>query len=101
MRAEQLLGTQFDAFIQDVGPRSSAVKKSYEKTLREFDAAITKVKLLRQSKKVTPEKLREAEADLQVAKEAFERAEKETVDILKQTNLRSEITALNNLLQYG
>eukprot|EP01122_Echinamoeba_exundans_P009882 TRINITY_DN3558_c0_g1_i1.p1 TRINITY_DN3558_c0_g1~~TRINITY_DN3558_c0_g1_i1.p1 ORF type:complete len:1362 (+),score=342.93 TRINITY_DN3558_c0_g1_i1:171-4256(+) len=99
-RTESYLGSTFDVFLQDASKNSATIKKNYEKDLREFDSAISKLKLLRANKKATPEKIKEAENEVTTTRDVYEKSEKEAVAAMKLTNTKCEIQTLRNVLQY-
>jgi hypothetical protein len=76
------------------------MKKKYEKDIRDYDAAITRAKNAKASKKPNPAKQQEADTEMASLGKVYEATEKEAVELLKQANQKSEAVVISKLCEY-
>jgi hypothetical protein len=102
------LGTSIDMkvtepmvnFTKEEIPTTISVKKKWDSSRKDYDAAITKVVVLQKEKKPNPPKIQQAEQDRERLKGVYLQKGEEAFCSLLDTNEMSEFATLEKLLTY-
>jgi hypothetical protein len=89
-----------DTFIQNDIAEAQNAKKRFEKVQLNYDSAISKTKAAKTKKNPNITKIQEAEQEEKNAKAAFEGAEKDCLDALRQNARNTDLIFTLKLLQY-